>query len=29
MADHYSKVGPHIGTADVLVTFGPMMQTTV
>ena len=29
MVDHYSLVGPHIGTADVLVTFGPMMHDDV
>ena len=29
LVDHYSKVGPHIRTADVLVTFGPMMHDDV
>jgi phosphoglycerate dehydrogenase-like enzyme len=29
LVDHYSKVGPHIGAADVLVTFGPMMHDDV
>ena len=27
--DHHSKVGPHIGETDVLVTFGPMMAEHV
>jgi len=29
MVDHHSKVGPHIGAADILVTFGPMMADHV
>lgn len=29
MVDHHSKVDPYIGTADVLVTFGPMMADHV
>lgn len=29
MVDHHSKVGPHIGSADILVTFGPMMADHV
>lgn len=29
MVDHHSKVDPHIGAADVLVTFGPMMADHV
>ena len=29
LVDHYRKVGPHIETADVLVTFGPMMHDDV
>lgn len=29
MVDHHTKVDPHIGTADVLVTFGPMMADHV
>jgi len=29
VVDHHSKVGPHIGTADILVTFGPMMADHV
>src|SRR6185295_17947328 len=29
LVDHHKKVGPHIGTADVLVTFGPMMHDDV
>jgi len=29
MVDHHSKVDPHIGSADVLVTFGPMMSEHV
>jgi len=29
MVDHHSKVGPHIKSADVLLTFGPMMADHV
>jgi D-2-hydroxyacid dehydrogenase (NADP+) len=29
VVDHHSKVGPHIGSADILVTFGPMMADHV
>ena len=29
MVDHHSKVGPHIKSADILVTFGPMMDDHV
>jgi D-2-hydroxyacid dehydrogenase (NADP+) len=29
VADHYSKVGPFIKSADVLLTFGPMMKDEV
>ena len=29
MVDHHSKVDPHIRSADVLVTFGPMMSEHV
>jgi phosphoglycerate dehydrogenase-like enzyme len=29
VVDHNSKVGPFIGTADILVTFGPMMKNAV
>ena len=29
MVDHNTKVDPHIGTADVLITFGPMMADHV
>ena len=29
MVDHHTKVDPHIGSADVLVTFGPMMADHV
>jgi phosphoglycerate dehydrogenase-like enzyme len=29
MVDHHSKVAPHIGDADILVTFGPMMADHV
>ncbi|MGC2517711.1 MAG: D-2-hydroxyacid dehydrogenase [Burkholderiales bacterium] len=29
MVDHHSKVDPHIGSTDVLVTFGPMMSEHV
>ena len=29
MVDHHSKVGPHIGSADILLTFGPMMADHV
>lgn len=29
MVDHHSKVGPYIGSADILVTFGPMMADHV
>jgi phosphoglycerate dehydrogenase-like enzyme len=29
MVDHHSKVGPYIGAADILVTFGPMMADRV
>jgi phosphoglycerate dehydrogenase-like enzyme len=29
MVDHHTKVDPHIGTADALVTFGPMMADHV
>jgi phosphoglycerate dehydrogenase-like enzyme len=29
MVDHHSKVGPHIASADILVTFGPMMADHV
>jgi hypothetical protein len=25
VVDDHSKVGPHIGAADILLTFGPMM----
>lgn len=25
MVDHFSKVDPHIGSADILMTFGPML----
>lgn len=29
MVDHHSKVGPHIASADILLTFGPMMADHV
>ena len=29
VVDHNSKAGPFIGTADILVTFGPMMKNAV
>ncbi|MBI2090499.1 MAG: D-2-hydroxyacid dehydrogenase [Deltaproteobacteria bacterium] len=29
MVDHHSKVGPYIGSADILLTFGPMMADHV
>src|SRR5690606_11952694 len=29
LVDHYSKARPHIDTADVLVTFGPMLRDEV
>jgi len=29
LVDHHTKVDPHIGSADVLVTFGPMMADHV
>src|SRR5262249_46511670 len=29
LVDHHSKAGPYIGTADVLITFGPMMHDDV
>jgi phosphoglycerate dehydrogenase-like enzyme len=29
MVDHYSKAGPYMGSADALVTFGPMMKDEV
>jgi phosphoglycerate dehydrogenase-like enzyme len=29
VAEHYTKVGPYIGSADILVTFGPMMADHV
>jgi D-2-hydroxyacid dehydrogenase (NADP+) len=29
MVDHHGKVGPHIATADILLTFGPMMADHV
>ena len=29
MVDHHTKVDPYIGTADILVTFGPMMADHV
>jgi D-2-hydroxyacid dehydrogenase (NADP+) len=29
MVDHHTKVDPHIGSAEVLVTFGPMMSDHV
>jgi phosphoglycerate dehydrogenase-like enzyme len=29
MVDHHSKVGPHIKSADILLTFGPMMADHV
>lgn len=29
MVDHHSKVGPHITSADILLTFGPMMADHV
>jgi phosphoglycerate dehydrogenase-like enzyme len=29
MVEHHSKVGPYIGSADILVTFGPMMAEHV
>ena len=29
MVDHHTRVDPHIGSADVLVTFGPMMADHV
>jgi D-2-hydroxyacid dehydrogenase (NADP+) len=29
VVDHHSKVGPHVGSADILLTFGPMMADHV
>jgi len=29
MVDHHGKVGPHIGSADILLTFGPMLADHV
>lgn len=29
LVDHHSKVGPYIGSAEILVTFGPMMSDRV
>ena len=29
LVDHHSKVGPHIGKADALLTFAPMLSDTV
>ena len=29
LVDHHSKVGPHIGTADALLTFAPMLSDNV
>src|SRR3981081_4357047 len=29
MVDHHSKTGPFIGSADALLTFGPMMKDEV
>lgn len=29
LVDHHTKVDPHIGNADVLITFGPMMSDHV
>ena len=29
VADHHSKVGPHIGSADALITFAPMLSSKV
>ena len=29
LVDHHSKVGPHIGSADVLITFTPMLTGKV
>ncbi len=29
MVDHHSKTGPYMGTADALLTFGPMMKDEV
>jgi phosphoglycerate dehydrogenase-like enzyme len=29
VVDHHSKVAPHIGSADILLTFGPMMADHV
>jgi len=29
LVDHHSKVGPHIGEADVLLTFAPMLSDAV
>lgn len=29
VVDHHGKVGPHIGSADILLTFGPMMADHV
>jgi phosphoglycerate dehydrogenase-like enzyme len=29
LVDHHSKIGPYIGTADVLLTFGPMINDDV
>jgi len=29
LVDHHSKVGPHIGSADALVTFAPMLSDNV
>jgi len=29
MVDHHSKVGPHIASAEILLTFGPMMADHV
>ena len=29
LVDHHSKVGPYIGSADILVTFAPMLTDEV
>jgi D-2-hydroxyacid dehydrogenase (NADP+) len=29
MVDHHGKVGPHVGSAEILLTFGPMMSDHV
>ena len=29
LVDHHSKVGPYIGSADILITFGPMLTDEV